>query len=155
MHSPCHPAALRAVGGRLVAGLLLDAFDGRLSASTSVVDDCVPRDRVEPRGPWPALGPVAAGGAPDGCKRLLDGIFGATTVAEPPQRQAENRPRVALVQHLEGVAVARAEACDQLGVTDFRVHGLNGCVWRRKRQGRCRSRSGHISSNYGFVPRAD
>ena len=85
----------------------------RLAAA---VDDRVARDRVEPGGARAAVGLVRAGGAPDRGERLLDCILGAHPVAEPPEGEAENRPRIAVVERLEGVRIPPGDAPDQVAV---------------------------------------
>src|SRR5207248_1478175 len=74
------------------------------------------RDGVEPRRARSALGPIRRGGAPDRSERLLRGVLGAAAIAEPAERQPEDRGREAAVERLEGLAVALADPPDQLAV---------------------------------------
>ena len=84
------------------------------------VDDRVPGDRVQPASGRAAFRPVRRGRAPDRRERFLNGVLGVAAVAESPQREAEDRPDVAAVEDLEGVAVVLAHARQQLGVGRLR-----------------------------------
>ena len=100
------------------------------SVAAQPVDDRVPGDRVQPAAGRAAFRPVRRGGAPDRRERLLDGVLGVATVPEPAQREAEDRPDVAAVEDLEGLAVALADARQQLRVgrrvVDWLLHGFRG-----------------------------
>jgi hypothetical protein len=85
-----------------------------LVARSAAVGDRAAGHRVEPRGDRAALGLVASGRAPDGRECLLDCVLGTSSVAEPPQREAEDRARVALVEIAERVAVALGDTREQL-----------------------------------------
>ena len=80
--------------------------EGRLAADARPVDDRVPRDGVQPRCAGPAVRSVARGGAPDRGEGLLNCFFGATAVAEHPQRQAVDRPRETAVEDVEGCGIS-------------------------------------------------
>jgi len=100
VHTPRGPRGLGALRRAGVGRLFLGHVDRGLGARTAAVGDRVSRDGVEPRRAGPPFGPVAAGRPPDRSEGLLDRVLGAPTVAEPAQREAENRPGVPPVEDL-------------------------------------------------------
>ena len=133
--APGGPARLGALGRAGVRGGLVGRLGRRLGAGSAAVDDRVARDGVEPRRAGPALGPVAAGGAPDRGEGLLHRVLGAAAVAEPAQREPEHRSRVAPVEDVERAAVAVGGAADQLAVAEVvGRHRRDGGWFRPARQ---------------------
>ena len=90
--------------------------DCRIGPTAEPVDDRVPGDRVEPRRRCTPRGVVAARRPPDARERVLGDVLRAAAVADPPQGDAEDGPRVASVKLLERTAVAAGDQTDELGV---------------------------------------
>ena len=95
---------------------------------SDTVDDRVACDGVEPRCRGASLRPVRVRRPPDGGEHLLHRILGPFAVAKPPERQPEDRADVAVVERVEGVAVALGDADEQVGVA--RLSGLRRLVGR-------------------------
>ena len=64
----------------------------------------------------PSRGVEAVGCAPHARERVLGHVLGRPAIADPPQRDAEHRARVAAVELLERRPVAAGDQSDQLGV---------------------------------------
>src|SRR4029077_19569328 len=129
------------LGARLAGRELGELRVGSWSVAAQPVDDRVPGDRVQPAAGRAAFRPVRRGGAPDRRKRLLNRGLGVAAVAEPPQGEAEDRPDVSTVEDLEGLAVALADARQQLRVG-------SGVVGRRGlRRDSAQPGLGHLEGN--------
>src|SRR4029079_18121805 len=62
-------------------------------------------------------GPVRARRSPDCREGLLDGVLGAHPITEASQREAEDRPRVAVVELFEGACITPGHPLEQVAVT--------------------------------------
>ena len=140
VHAPGEPRRLGVLGRAALAGRLVGRLHRRLRPPARAVDDRVPRDRVEPGAALAAFRVVARGRAPDRGERILERVLGPAAVAEPAQREAEHRPRVAPVELLERVAIAVADALDQLPVRQLPLGTLRMLTTRRARGKGDRSR---------------
>src|SRR5205823_7402623 len=103
---------LRAQRGLLVGGAPGGGLHGvdRLAAAALLATDEVDRAPVDERqDPGARLGPLgeeAAGGAPDGEERLLDGVLGEHRVAENPECEPVGDAAVAVVELSERALLA-------------------------------------------------
>jgi hypothetical protein len=83
------------------------------------VDGLVVHHRQHPRGDAPP-GPVeGARVTPDGHEHVLQHVFREHVVGEDAPGQGERRPAEPLVEVIDGIPVARADATDEVGVVGF------------------------------------
>ena len=94
----------------------------------------------------PRSGPVARGRPPDRGEGLLDGILRALPVPQAAERKPEDRADVAVVEELEGLAVALGDADEQLGIGRVDWSGAAFCLRHGTQPRRGFERKLHISS---------
>ena len=116
MDTPCHVRGLGALGRPRFGRGRLRHLGGRLLAVPVPIDDRVAGNRVEPRRTRAALGSVGLRGTPDGREGFLHRILRAHPVAEATERETENRPRVAVIEKLEGLGVPPRHAANEVAV---------------------------------------